>query len=121
MTSSITIAPLNSLVLITGGLTVAVPRDIEPGEGVVSTSSCIAVVCFPEVDGPTNISLGPCPEATSNPAFIGFLDTPSHKVAVWTVEWQKLLEARVPTSRTKIRIWRNHPRWPTEVFIGIGE
>ena len=118
MTSSVTIAPPNSLTLITGGPTAAVPRDIEPGEGVVSTSSCIAVVCFPEVDGPTNISLGPGPEA--KPAFTGFLDTPSHKLAVWTVEWRKLLEAKVPTSRTNIRIWRNHPRWPTEVVIDVG-
>jgi hypothetical protein len=32
-----------------------------------------------------------------------------------------VLETSVPTSRTKIRIWTNHPTEPNEVFIGVGE
>ncbi len=121
MTHSITVAPLNSLVVIAEAPTTDCPASFDDGRGIASTPSCIAVVCFPEPDGPTKISLGPCSEMDSDPEFSGFLDTPIQNVAVWTVEWQKLLEARVRTSRTKIRIWRNHPKWPTEVFIGIGE
>jgi hypothetical protein len=118
---SIAVAPLNSLVLVAEAPTTNCPASFDHGKGIVSTPSCIAVVCFPEPDGPTKISLGPSLETGSKPEFSGFLDTPNHKVAVWTVEWQKLLEVRVPTDRTKIRIWRNHPRWPTEVFVGIGD
>jgi hypothetical protein len=121
MTSTITIAPPNSLIAIAEARTRACPERFEPGQGIASTASCIAVGCYPEQDGETSITLGPAPKANNHPAFAGFLDTPNHRVAVWTIEWKKLLEAKVPTSRTKIRIWTNHPTDPTEVFIGIGE
>ena len=49
------------------------------------------------------------------------LDTPRRKVAVWTVEWKKLLETRVPTTRTRIRVWINHPTEPDDVYVGVGE
>jgi hypothetical protein len=121
MIQSISIAPANSIVGIADGPTADVPQGFDPGKGVAATLSCITVICLPEVDGPTKISLGPSSKAGSNPEFSGFLDTPNHMGAVWTVEWQKLLEARVPTSRTKIRIWTNHPTEPDEVFIGLGD
>ena len=120
MTHSISIAPLNSLVLVAEAPTQEGPSAFD-GKGVAATPSCIAVVCFPEPDGETKVSLGPCKDMDGAPEFSAVLDTPNRKVAVWTIEWQKLLTASVPTERTKISIWRNHPRWPTEVYIGIGE
>jgi hypothetical protein len=89
----------------------------------VATETCILVACDPEQDGKTTITIGTPAEAKDGygPTFDGFLDTPHHKVAVWTVEWEKLLEASVPTGRTRIRIWTNHASWPDKIHIGLGE
>lgn len=121
MTSTVRIAPPNSLVLIAEDPATASLKMFERGQGIVSTPSCIEVACFAEMDGQTNITLGPPPRVTSPPVFAGVLETPNLHVAVWTIDWQKLLGARVPTRRTQIRIWANHPTEPDEVFIGIGE
>jgi hypothetical protein len=72
-------------------------------------------------DGETKITLGQALETKDRPALDGFLDTPRLTVAVWTVEWQRLLEMKVPTTRTRIRIWTNHPTEPNEVYVGAGE
>jgi hypothetical protein len=73
------------------------------------------------LDGETKITLGPPPKTKDRPAFDGFLDTPRRKVGVWTVEWEKLLETSVPTTRTRIRVWTNHPTEPDDVHVGVGE
>lgn len=74
------------------------------------------------MDGETEITMGPASQVDPgvSPAFDGVLETPNHIVVVWTIEWQKLLHAGVPTSRTRVRVWRNHPREPNEVIIGLG-
>ena len=122
MTSSITIRPPNSIVTISDTLEeLPDPESFRRGEVFPSTPSCIVVSCESEQDGPTHIAIGPGPKESGNPAFSGFLDTPNRKVAVWTIELEKVLEESVPTSRTRIRIWTNRPTCPTEVFIAIGE
>ena len=72
-------------------------------------------------DGETRITLGNPTKTSYRPAFDGFLDTPDCTVAVWTVPWEKMLEAKVPTTRTRLRIWTNHPSEPDDVYIGVGE
>jgi hypothetical protein len=72
-------------------------------------------------DGETKVTLGQPLKTDDRPAFDGFLDTPRRRVAVWIVEWRKLLEMRVPTTRTRIRIWTNRPREPDDVYVGVGE
>jgi hypothetical protein len=121
MTSSISISPPNSLLVVTGGATDSIPESIKPGEGFASTPSAIAIACLMDQDGETNVTLGPVPKGTSRPVYTALLETPNHYVAVWTIEWERLLEARVPTTRTKIQVWTNHPTEPNEVVIGIGE
>ena len=120
MTNAITIAPPNSLVLVTEAPTTTSPSTMG-GSSIASTRSCIAVSCLMFQDGETRITLGQPLKTDDRPAFDGFLDTPHRKIAVWTVEWEKLLETRVPTIRTKIRIWTNHRTEPDDVYIGVGE
>lgn len=121
MICSIAFRPPNSLVLIAASMETAEPKMFEPGKRIAATPTCIVVGCFTDVDGETNITLGPSAKASSPPAFEGLLETPNREVAVWTIEWQKLIAAKVPGGRTKIRIWTNHPTEPDEVYIGIGE
>lgn len=72
-------------------------------------------------DGETRITLGNPKKTSDRPAFDGFLDTPDRTVAVWIVPWEKVLEAKVSETRTRLRIWTNHPSEPDDVYIGIGE
>lgn len=123
-TSTIKIAPPNSLVLISdaeGGV-VPDPEDIARTAGIVSTDSCAAVCCLAEMDGVTEFTMGSARELGSSdkPAYDGMLATPSRTVVVSTVEWRKLMQADVPTERTRLRIWTNRPREPDRVIIGLG-
>lgn len=121
MNFSAKIRPVNSLVFISdpsGGKPPIPVRDAQ----VLSTSSCISVACYPEQDGPTEIILGSEVEADTvgSPVFDGELQTPNRAVVISTVESKDVLKANVPGTRTRIRIWVNHPRWADKVIVGLG-
>jgi hypothetical protein len=89
---------------------------------ILSTPSCISVNCYPEQDGPTEVVLGKTQEVDpgDNPVFDGDLETPHRTVTVSTVEGNAILESKVPETRTHVRIWVSHPRWPDKVIVGLG-
>jgi len=120
MSISRKIAAPNAIVLISdihGGM----PPDLMQGSLIAATSSCIAVGCMSDSNGPTEITLGSGQDVGSrdNPAFEGELETPSKVVAVRTVLHETILQAPVPRPRTKVRVWVNHPTEPDRVFIGV--
>jgi hypothetical protein len=121
MSVSVRIAPPNSLLLISEAPTTTGPSSLTIGARIGSTRTCIAVGCLAFIDGETRVALGKPIETNDRPAFDGYLDTPRRKVAVWTVEWKRLLETSVPTTRTRIRVWTNHPTEPDDVYVGVGE
>ena len=90
------------------------------GSRIGSTPSCIAVGCLMYQDGETKVTLGHQHRNDGRPAFDGYLDTPHRKVAVWTIEWDMVLETSVPTTRTRIRVWTNHPTEPDDIGVGEG-
>jgi hypothetical protein len=118
--TSATIRPLNSLVFISDIKGGEVPEWIRD-ELILSTPSCISVGCYPEQDGPTTVTLGPLLEVERDqqPAFSGYLETPNRAVLVSTVDEQTVAEMKVPYTRTQVRVWVNHPRWPDKVTIGL--
>ena len=120
MTGSIAITPPNSLIVIAGGPTRDAPTTMG-GLSIASTRSCVIVSCLMFQDGETRVTLGQPLKTDERPSFDGFLDTPHHRVAAWTVEWEEVLGTRVPTTRTRIRIWTNRQREPDDVYVGIGE
>jgi hypothetical protein len=75
-----------------------------------------------EQDGRTEIILGPADEVgrPDRPVFDALLDTPLRTVVVTTAENRSILQASVPSERTRLRIWTNHPAEPDEVIIGLG-
>jgi hypothetical protein len=112
------INPVNSLIFISdrdGGN--APPWEDKP---ILSTNSCISVRCYPEQDGPTEVTLGDRKDVDPGtaPAFEGDLETLHRKLVVTTVEKERVLEANVPAIHTHICIWLSHPRWPEKVVIG---
>ena len=116
MSGKIRIAPPYSLLFIADEPTDMIPREYP----ISATRFCITFSCLMFQDGETEVALGRPLNTNRRPAFDGFLETPNRKVVVWTNEWDKVLETSVPTSRTRIRIWTNHPTEPDDVHIGVG-
>jgi hypothetical protein len=121
MYSSKNIRPVNSLLFVSDPAGGVVPEWIQ-GPLILSTSSCISVGCYPEQDGPTEVILGRAGEVDpgDHPAFDGNLETPGRSVVISTVEGETVLEARVPDTHTRTRIWLNDSRWPDKVIVGWG-
>lgn len=121
MAVSVTLAPANSLVFIHGPVGWVSPLPMK-GRPVWSTPSCIASVCYPEIDGPTKIVLGAGDEVAmpATAAFDGMLDTPHGLVVVTTVaDDRPVLSCEVRTKLTRVRIWHSNPNWPEIVTIGL--
>jgi hypothetical protein len=96
-----------------------VPKDI--GDSLITaTTSCVAVGCYPDVDGPTELTLGPLKSVDPGrvPDFSGKLQTPSHKLAIHSAE-DKLLEVPVHRGVTTVSIWVNHATSPDRVWVGF--
>jgi len=121
MYTSTKVRPVNSLVFISDPAGGVVP-EWERDTLILSTPSCISVGCYPEQDGPTEVVLGKAQEVDPGraPAFDGDLETPHGAVTVSTVEGNAILESKVLETRTRVRIWVNHPRWPDKVVVGVG-
>ena len=118
MSKSAKVTPPNSIIFISDPNGGQAPYPVR-GARILATPSCISVICYPEQDGPTEVTLG---EVTSGDdlAFEGDLETPSRAVVVSTVEREVVLEVAVPKTLTHIRIWMNHPRWPDRIIVGLG-
>lgn len=115
------VAPPNSLLFISdpnGGIG---PEFIR-GRLILSTPSCISVGCRMFADGETLVLLGSATEVDPGdpPAFDGMLDTPNRAVVISTVERETVLAMPVPSSRTRVRIWVDHPTEPDKVIVGVG-
>ena len=104
-------------------LTVDGIPELPPESRIASTSSCIAVGCEAELDGDTHFRIGDdeTVRLSDPPVFAGVLDTPNKKVSVWTTDVEKVLEAKVRTNRTRVRIWGNRPKFPDDIVIGLSE
>ncbi len=120
MLQQIKISPINSLLFIedvNGGS----PPEPVWGAKILSTTSCISFACFPEQDGPTEITIGPSSEIEPGPllVFEGDLETPSRIVIISGVEIERVLSVDVAHQKTKVRIWYSHPKWPDKVTISV--
>lgn len=121
MTSQVRIAPPNSLLFLTDAGGGEVP-EWRRGVPILSSPSSISFSCLAFADGETDVTLGSARDVDPGtpPAFEGVLETPSRTVTLSTVERQKVLESAVPSARTRVRIWTNHPTEPDKVIVGLG-
>ena len=116
----LSIAPMNSLLFLSDPDGGEAPNPVW-GAQIQSTASCISFGCFFNEDGPTEISLGKRHEVDPGtvPAFEGDLETPHRAVIVSTVDRKTVMKMDVPGTRTHVRIWLSHPRWPEKIWIGL--
>ncbi len=117
---SISLPVSNAIFFIFGSDSKDTP-EIKKGSSIWSTPTCIAVGCTPDVDGETRITIGASRQVGLEeiPAFDGELETPSRMVGVEVVPRKRVLEQPVPGSRTRVRIWVNHPIEPDNIVIGL--
>lgn len=114
-------APINSLVFISDINGGEPPIPIR-GQNIWFTQSCVAVPCYPEIDGPTEIVLQDASDAEpgGRPAFEGVLETPTRTLVVTTVDDNVLLSSDTSNVQTRLRIWLSDPHLPEVVTIVIG-
>lgn len=121
MLNVIKVSPPNSLLFVSGPGGGETPH-ITRGPRIWTTPTCIAVGCLAFMDGETEVSIGKAEEVDPGglPAFDGFLETPNRSIIVSTVDRSPILDATVSNSRTRVRIWTNHPQEPDRIRIGLG-
>lgn len=124
MTETIRYTPRNSIVFVSDidGGEVPPSHNWMPEDLVFASDSCVAVVCYPEVDGETEISLKRADAVDLAPefrlVFEGVMTTPSKEIMVSNVEVEPLLKTAVDDLQTRIFVWMDHHRWPQRVIIG---
>jgi hypothetical protein len=123
MIRTVTIQPINSIVFVSGGDNYEVPAEsFDPKRSLVAASStCLIVGVLPEVDGPTELTIGPAREIDPgySPSFVGPLETDSRRIIIDQVDGYIIHDQPVTSVSVIITIWLSHPRWPEKVFIGI--
>ncbi len=114
-------APINSIVFISDSLKSEPPEHIY-GSLVSYNEFCVSVGTYPEQDGETEFSLGKADEVGDalHLVFDGMIDTPGHQLMISTVWDEVLLQATVAETRTRTRVWVDHPRWPQKLAVGWG-
>ncbi|TKT80051.1 hypothetical protein [Aquamicrobium sp. LC103] len=116
------VAPEYVSFYIAGALDVRIPLDHDL-TGLIASDECINVMCLYWNEGDTKITLGPVeelPYRSEAPRFDGMLQTPEHKVILFDVNTPEILSMDVSETKTRVRIWTNHPTQPDDVVIGLG-
>src|SRR5690242_21169071 len=95
------ISPMNSLLFLSDVAGGEPPIPVW-GAQILSTPTCISFVCFPEQDGPTEITLGARIDVDPGvtPEFEGELETRRRVVIISTVDDKIVLKLEVPTQST---------------------
>lgn len=120
MTSTKKFRPINSLVIVEDAEGGEPPPWVD-GKQVLASPSLMYVICYPEQDGPTQLTMGPGEEVKPDyePVFDGMLETPNRAVRIYTVDEITILREPVSNTETRARVWLNHDRWPDKVVIGL--
>lgn len=96
---------------------------MEPNGGHLQYSdTIIRISCLYCYDGDTTVTLGSAREIglQTPPVFDGQIRTENQKIVVSTAHLDIVLSDDVPTTKTRVRIWENHPSEPDEIVIAHG-
>jgi hypothetical protein len=91
-------------------------------EMVQHSTTCVIVRCMGAIDGEVELTLGATRdvEPREAPEFDGIIDTPNRRLMISGPTSEPIVQADVVDTKTRIRVWRNHPVWPDKVVVGWG-
>ena len=118
---TLTIAPAYLSIYVAGRNKVDIPMHMDR-QGIFSSPHCINVPAYDWNRGDTNITFGPFDELeeTTKPTFDGTIDTPDKRLIVFGALVPEYVSTTVSTTKTRIRIWLDHPIEPSNVIIAWG-
>lgn len=98
-----------------------VPYDFRE-KVIPHTSDCISIPCTYWDDGDTHFTVGEASEITmpTPPTFDGILNTPDKRLVFFDANEPEFASLSVPTGKTRIRVWIDHPTEPENVVIAWG-
>ena len=119
MTRTVRVAPPNSLIFLWDERGGAVPEFVA-NKLVLATSSAVSVGCLAEMDGETEITLGPTGDVDTRglKVFDDVLETPTRRIVVETSEGEILLREDVSSNRVHVGIWVNRYVEPDKIVVG---
>ena len=87
----------------------------------VASDTCILFMCYPEIDGPTEVTFGTVGDVRihENPICERMLKTPGRQIAVETAEGDGIFRMPTKGTETLVRIWSNRSWLPDKVIIGV--
>lgn len=91
-------------------------------QGIFSYPDCINIPALYWNDGDTHVIFGPDSEIikAGQPDFDGILNTGNKEIILFDALEPQFAIAHVPSEKTRIRIWMNHPTSPDQVTIAWG-
>jgi hypothetical protein len=116
-----TFAPPHALVFLAAPECKKLP-DWKPSSLLVeATDECLMIACQSFIEGETEFVLGDAEEVgpLAILAWDGLLSVPSKRLWLHTSELETVLEADIPSNRTWVSVWVDHPTSPARVSIGI--
>ncbi|WP_421872458.1 hypothetical protein [Pararhizobium sp.] len=115
------IAPEYVSFYVAGRRNVRIPTHMDR-RGVLSSKDCILIPAHYWSDGDTDVTFGPVSEITEtrNPDFDGILNTPNNEIILFDANNPQFAISRVPSAKTRIRVWMDHPIEPSTVVIAWG-
>lgn len=116
------IAPEYLSFYIAGSRDVEIPLDMER-RGIVASGECLNIPCLYWNDGDTTVTLGYAAEVPeTRPAdFDGILKTPDKTLVLFDANMPEIMRMSLPSRKTRVRVWINHPTEPDEVIIALGD
>lgn len=115
------IAPEYVSFYVAGRRNVRIPTHMDR-RGVLSSKDCILIPAYYWSDGDTYVTFGPASEVTEarNPDFDGILNTPNNEIILFDANNPQFAISHVPSEKTRIRVWMDHPIEPQNVVIAWG-
>ena len=91
-------------------------------QGIFSSPDCINIPALDWNDGDTHVTFGPASELNNKHKthFDGILNTGNKEIILFDALEPQFAIAHVPSEKTRIRVWMNHPTSPDQVTIAWG-
>lgn len=115
------IAPEYVSFYVAGRRNVDIPVHMDR-QGIFVSEDCVNIPAYYWSDGDTHVTLGPYSEIAEarKPDSDTILNTPNQELILFDANEPQYAVAHVPSTKTRIRVWVDHPIEPSNVVIAWG-